>query len=283
MLLGDFVIPQEKAYSMPPPGVHVELLSLELTSPAESVPATPLAEMVATATAECCRAPEMLSYPASVRFLVSMDGRGGEEFTYPLAYDISFVTAHLCAPSHRVRMLKLPSSSTIQKIDVSGSDALGGGLALGIQDGLAGGLPVGGWTTADLVLTGHPLHKYYSYAVVHMAELVQKPRATLTELLADASPGRAADKGVLVVDCVTKTGEAGPQSPALKRVASSSPARMYLESQKRQFGSDVEVLARAVCAQRGWNAIVSRRRRGCLACAIREAGALGWRVIVRAE
>lgn len=46
-------------------------------------------------------------------------------------------------------------------------------------------------------------------------------------------------------------------------------------------GSDLEMLARAVCAERGWNALVSRRGRGCLSCAVREAGALGWRVVLR--
>jgi len=49
----------------------------------------------------------------------------------------------------------------------------------------------------------------------------------------------------------------------------------------KKRGSDLEMLARAVCAERGWNALVSRRGRGCLACAVREAGALGWRVVVR--
>ncbi len=49
----------------------------------------------------------------------------------------------------------------------------------------------------------------------------------------------------------------------------------------RKRGSDLEMLARAVCAERGWNALVSRRGRGCLACAVREAGALGWRVVIR--
>lgn len=50
---------------------------------------------------------------------------------------------------------------------------------------------------------------------------------------------------------------------------------------KKQFGSDAEMLARALCAERGWNALVSRRGRGCLACAVREAGALGWGVVLR--
>jgi hypothetical protein len=52
-------------------------------------------------------------------------------------------------------------------------------------------------------------------------------------------------------------------------------------ARRRDLGSDLEVLARALCAERGWNALVSRRGRGCLACAIREAGALRWRVVVR--
>ena len=59
--------------------------------------------------------------------------------------------------------------------------------------------------------------------------------------------------------------------------------KMHAETRRRQFGSDMEILARAVCAERGWNALISRRRRGCLACAIREAGALGWMVVIRVE
>lgn len=132
---------------------------------------------------------------------------------------------------------------------------------------------------------------------------MQKPRTTLSEFLLDPMQGRAAGGGgaspVLVVDCATGAAGSGPQSPGLERAASSpspSPEReggvsraaaaaahLSLESQRRQFGSDVEVLVRAACAQRGWNAIISRRRRGCLACAIREAGALGWKVIVRVD
>lgn len=58
---------------------------------------------------------------------------------------------------------------------------------------------------------------------------------------------------------------------------------MHSETRRRQFGSDMEILVRAICAERGWNALISRRRRGCLACAIREAGALGWRVVIRVD
>lgn len=127
MLPADFTIPHENSYQTPPPGVYVELLALQLSSPAGSVPATPFSDIIATPAAECCKGPEMLSYPASVKFYVSVDGKAEEELVYPLTFDINFVTAHPCAPSHRVRMLKSPSSPTIQKIDVSGSDMLGKG------------------------------------------------------------------------------------------------------------------------------------------------------------
>ena len=52
------------------------------------------------------------------------------------------------------------------------------------------------------------------------------------------------------------------------------------------WGCDKEMMLacyRSVPRERGWNAVVSRRRRGCLACAIREAGALKWKVILRVD
>lgn len=44
-----------------------------------------------------------------------------------------------------------------------------------------------------------------------------------------------------------------------------------------------EMLARAWCAEKGVNAIVSRKGKGCVGCAVREAGALGvgWGVVLR--
>lgn len=64
---------------------------------------------------------------------------------------------------------------------------------------------------------------------------------------------------------------------------STIESKMNLGTRRRRFGSDMEVLARALCAERGWSALISRRRRGCLACAIREAGALAWKVVIRVE
>jgi hypothetical protein len=70
---------------------------------------------------------------------------------------------------------------------------------------------------------------------------------------------------------------------SLAQAIATAAKKMHHESRRRQFGSDMEILIRAFCAEKGWNALISRRRRGCLACAIREAGALGWRVVIRVD
>jgi hypothetical protein len=80
---------------------------------------------------------------------------------------------------------------------------------------------------------------------------------------------------VLVLDCTDVDMADSPKKPTanLDSVVGGSKGR--------QFGSDLEILARALCAERGWNALISRRGRGCISCAVREAGALGWGVIIR--
>lgn len=124
----DFIIPHENNYAPSPPGVFVELQSLELDTPvAECVHPTPLAEIIATPIHENHRAPDLLSYPAKINFFVSVDGEKTETITFSLLYDINFVTAHPCSPSSRVRVLKSPSSPTLQQIDFTGSNALGAG------------------------------------------------------------------------------------------------------------------------------------------------------------
>ncbi|KAL6889232.1 hypothetical protein HDV57DRAFT_318384 [Trichoderma longibrachiatum] len=269
----DFFIPHENSYMSPPPGVIIELQALELGSPtAECVHPTPLAEIVVTPIHENHRAPDLPSYPAKIKFFVSIDGEKTETASFSLLYDINFVTAHPCSPSSRVRVLKSPSSPTLRQIDFDGSKTLGVG-------------------SRSMYRAGHPLHKYYNYTVMHISELLQRRDAELSDLLTPPN-GQAAPNQVLVIDCITNFSSA-PQSPVLDRLESpaSSPierkgsfsaaAKMHFESRKRQFGSDMEILIRALCSEKGWNAIISRRKRGCLACAIREAGALGWKVIIR--
>lgn len=144
-------------------------------------------------------------------------------------------------------------------------------------------------------LLGHPLHKSYNYKVMHITELIQRKHSDLSELISSPSDEKTPNDTVLVIDCMTSIAGV-PQLAILQQLStpSSSPvaerkpsfsayAKMHVESRDRQFGSDMEILVRALCAEKGWNAIISRRRRGCLACAIREAGALAWKVIIRVD
>lgn len=285
----DFIIPHENSYSTPPPLIGVTLRSLELVLSESSK---------TTSEKEIKKDPELLSRPATVNFAVTIDGFTAEHFSFSLAYDISFVTAHPCSPSHRVRFIKSPSSPTIQQIDVSGSDTFGQGSRPAHRTG-ENKPQLGDACNMQLTLfSGHPLHKWYNYAVIHISELIKRQHAPLSELLAvppthRRTPSRVGSDRVLVIDCITNLSEV-PQSPTIERLTSkynivqrrgSFPAaeQMHFESRKRQFGSDMEILVRALCAQKGWNAIISRRKRGCLACAIREAGALQWKVIIRVE
>lgn len=131
---------------------------------------------------------------------------------------------------------------------------------------------------------------------MHISEVIQKKQLPLSELLAPGFPdNKVPGNAVLVIDCMTQIVDI-PQSPVLERITSPSTSpetdrkysfsfatQMHYESHKRQSGSDLEILVRALCSEQGWNAVISRRKRGCLSCAIREVGALGFKVIVRVD
>lgn len=124
----DFIIPHENRYSEMPPGVLVEVLSLQLAPSAQSLHPTPLAEIIPTPTRESFpEAPDLPSHPATLNFNVLIDGVAEKLHKISLYYDVNFVTAHPCAPSHRVRFVKSPSSPTIREVDASGSNNLGSG------------------------------------------------------------------------------------------------------------------------------------------------------------
>lgn len=120
----DFIIPHENVYPSPPPTPFVELKHFKLLRAVDSVHPSPLSEFTATPMTESSKAPDLPSHPAKLVFTISTNGKR-EEVPFTLEYDISFVTAHPCSPSQRVRFVKSPSSPTIQQIDVTGSKELG--------------------------------------------------------------------------------------------------------------------------------------------------------------
>ncbi|KAK3935606.1 hypothetical protein QBC46DRAFT_346437 [Diplogelasinospora grovesii] len=313
VLPADFIIPFENIYrDRTPPTIRIELKALRLWAPVDSVHTTPTEEHGTTPFSETSRPPEIRTYPAAISFTVTQMESGEEkEYTYNLSRDINFVTAHPCAPSKHVKILKSPSSPTIQQVDLSGCGSVG--------------------KTASVV--GHPLHKYFTYTALHLSELLTKRDFSLEALLGNYSttahrpsltPASKNAAKVLVIDCITgfqplPQEHEIPLSPVVSRsdshpwgrspppvseaevfatnptiaspAADGNPAgavesaakKMHSETRRRQFGSDMEILVRAFCAEKGWNALISRRRRGCLACAIREAGALGYKIIIRVD
>lgn len=361
VLPADFILPHESQYlESPPSNIRVELKSLDLSAPVDDARSMPFLEKWPSSFSDTNKPPEIHTYPASMAFTMTHDDIDQQqEFEFNLRNDVYFATAHPCAPSNRVKFFKSPTSPTIQQIDVVGNEFSGSSAHILGKSAVHFSRP-----RRLLTVVGHPLHKYYTYATIHLVDLLDQPGATLEQLLNKGHrAGRTASilspsaplrpPRTLIIDCVT--GFAPPRSPdmpALSRVSSlsssfgleptsaqfptspgSSPemhrrpstaassgsrferieridppmskyntnfsngsnggggrydadspeSRMHLGTRKRRFGSDMEILARALCAERGWNALISRRRRGCLACAIRESGALGWRVIIRVE
>ncbi|KAI0203308.1 hypothetical protein F4808DRAFT_449273 [Astrocystis sublimbata] len=329
ILPADFIIPHEATYeSRPPSNIRIEFKTLAFPTRPDSSNSTPSPEGAKTPSGSR-EAINPQSYPASMAFSVSHDATDQDiNIDLSLKNDVYFVTAHPCAASSYVKYLKSPSSPTIQQIDVGGHD-------------------FNGKPTSPAITTGHPLHRFYTYAAIHLTELLNRPISTSLEDLMKGPPshGRSSSvssrtsignrpQRVLVIDCIT--GFAPPPSPdtdmpSLSRMSSisssfalepqhttpiqlSSPqlerrrstappnlskyervdpppppppqtpgVKTELGARRRQFGSDLEILVRAFCAAKGWNALISRRRRSCLACSIREAGALGWRVVIRVE
>ncbi|KAI1434808.1 hypothetical protein GGR50DRAFT_377092 [Xylaria sp. CBS 124048] len=317
VLPADFIVPHEATYqNRPPSNIRVELKSLNLRTSADGKNGT-LHTKETPLLSKFNKTANIQAYMASMTFSMSHDATdsGADlDFSLALAKDVYFVTAHPCAASSRVKYLKSPSSPTIQRIDIEG-------------DGF------NGKPSTPAHITGHPLHRFYTYSAVHMTELLGQPMSTTLEDILKTTPPPHRRSGsisktsaasrpqcVLVIDCVTGfLPSRSADMPSLSRVSSLSssfrldttntpptpfpptnpgferrpsaasrfgqidPPSPAMTESKMQYGSDLEMLARAFCASKGWNAIISRRRRGCLSCAIREAGALGWRIIIRID
>lgn len=121
ILPADFVVPYENNYKVPPPTIGVELKTLDFTAPFDSAHTTPTLEAT-TPFSDTTTQNEIKSYTPSVTFNVTTwEDDEDQQYTFSLAKDVYFVTAHPCVPSNHVRILKSPSSPTIQQIDLSGN------------------------------------------------------------------------------------------------------------------------------------------------------------------
>ncbi|KAI8632803.1 hypothetical protein F5Y19DRAFT_462601 [Xylariaceae sp. FL1651] len=245
------------------------------------------------------------------------------DFNFSLANDVYFVTAHPCVASSYVKYLKSPSSPTIQQIDVAGHDFNGKPsspahitghplhrfyryTSIHLTDLLSRPTSI----TLEDLLKSTPSHER-SNSMSRTPVVNRPPRVLVIDCITGFAPPRSPDMPSLSrmsslsssfgLEPTNTPPAQFPSTPELERRPSTArssasrfervdpppittpEAKMRLGTRRRQFGSDLEILVRAFCAERGWNAIISRRRRSCLACAIREAGALGWRVVIRVD
>jgi hypothetical protein len=119
----DFIVPTEDMHKeVPPRNMKIALKSLNMSALADSLLTTPTTEVVPTPYTDVSTVPSIHTYSPSAEFTFkSSDDIDGKTYTYNLTYDVNFVTAHPCVPSQHVRVLKSPSSPTIQQIDVTGA------------------------------------------------------------------------------------------------------------------------------------------------------------------
>lgn len=98
-----------------------------MSEPLDSVQTTPTLE-IATPFSDFTTSQEMRTYTPTITFNVTNWEEDDDEMvTVPVAKDVYFVTAHPCVPSQHVRILKSPSSPTIQQFDLSDPFTSGNG------------------------------------------------------------------------------------------------------------------------------------------------------------
>lgn len=225
-------------------------------------------------------------YSPSVTFVT---GDRATSHTLTLGYEIQFVTSWPCTATtsalvstHRPRVLRrsvtgtLSRSSSKHSITMSRRNSHGFEPLLSHPPDAMTSAPkrmydapdevaAEGLTTSSKPLDTHLLHKAYSYKVVpvtdvldpefllpfelHTSKLSERVLALSESNYSEADTIQENKKAVLVLDARTSW--------------------------------DLEVLARAWCAERGLHALVSRVGRTCLACSIREARGLGIHIVIR--
>ncbi|KAH8684296.1 hypothetical protein BGZ60DRAFT_523518 [Tricladium varicosporioides] len=271
VLPGDFVIPSDESYQKP---FTVTLESLDLFSAVDedsnSTQETP------TPNTEVTDVFKIQTYSAMMRFMIDSDKDTKREVNLALSHDVQFVTAHPCVPSPYTDILRTPTSPTFQIPEQNS-----------VRSAKASG--------------NHPLHKAFTYTRIPILDLLVtssttpfsallSPPASPTTLDPTQSSTHTTNSKipkVLVIDCTDSSTSASNSNTSTSPTFPSRPGTpahvgILVGGHKHgAFGSDLEMLARALCADRGWNSLISRKGRGCVSCAVREAGALGWRVVIR--
>jgi hypothetical protein len=261
----DFILPPDESIQR---ALSINLYSLSLIKAANSVTTTPR-KASSGALGNSSQIMAIQTYFAVMNFLLDAEREEQKEIDIPLRYDVNFAAAHPCV----LPQLTPSTNRSSQNPGVLGSGIQRGTLTRNTE-----------YNHEVTMRTGHFLHKIFTYKTVSLFELLISSSTISSEcplppfsIPLDAGSCTSetttqTSPGVLVVDCMDASMTAYPVRPT------PSP---QVRPCGEEFGSDMELLARSLCAYRGWNAVISRRGRGCLACAIREAAALKWSVVLR--
>jgi hypothetical protein len=114
ILPGDFTLPVDDVLDAE--NLEVTLKSLELFTAIDSVNDTPRDENqtpISEAT-ETIEIPGIKSYTSLMTFTVNSLGGGSRDLSFNISYDVYFVTAHPCVPSHHTNLLDSPTSPLFQ-------------------------------------------------------------------------------------------------------------------------------------------------------------------------
>jgi hypothetical protein len=111
----------------------------------------------------------------------------------------------------------------------------------------------------------HPLHKSYTYKIVPVTDVLDP----------DFQPPFDMHAHVRTTRSPTPTGSV---ILPLDDIVSDNMAVLVLDA---RASADMQLLARAWCAEKGYHAIIGRAGWTCIACCVREARGLGVNVVIR--
>jgi hypothetical protein len=114
-------------------------------------------------------------------------------------------------------------------------------------------------------VTSHPLHVSYKYSIVPATSILSPKFRLPFTMYASSLPARSSS--TLLKDTKAEHGTVDNRKNVLVIDARDS--------------TDLELLARAWCAEKGLHAIIGRVGRTCLACCIREARGVGVNIVIR--
>jgi hypothetical protein len=114
ILPGDFILPIDDVCDTG--NLEVTLESLELFAATDSIHDTPRDENPTpmTENTNITESLSITSYSAMMKFAVRLTGGDTKELAFNISYDVHFVTAHPCVPSHHTRILDSPTGPSFR-------------------------------------------------------------------------------------------------------------------------------------------------------------------------